>query len=199
MKLNWVEKALINSPIRTWMQRRVADRWFLQGPISLRDRRVLEIGCGRGTGTELLLDRYGAHQVIAFDYDPAHVASARRRLQPAFGGRVVLFVGDAEWLPFASDQFDVIIELAVLHHLSDWRRALGEIARVLEPGGWFFYEEFLRGFVAHPASRALLAHPRSGWFTAEEFTAALHEAGFVIKGTQRQWREWWLAGAARKP
>lgn len=199
MKLNRVEKALINSPMRTWMQRRIADRWFLRGRISLRDRRVLEIGCGRGTGTELLLDRYGARRVIAFDYDPAYVESARRRLRPQFGDRVALFVGDAEWLPFASDEFDVIVELAILHHLLDWRRALREIARVLKPGGWFFYEEFLRGFVAHPVSRVLLAHPRSGWFTAREFTAALHEVGFVTEEAQRRWREWWLAGAARKP
>jgi trans-aconitate methyltransferase len=43
-------------------------------------REVLEIGCGRGVGTEIILERFGARRVFAFDFDPTMVKRARRRL-----------------------------------------------------------------------------------------------------------------------
>jgi len=198
MKMNWLEKWVVNNPARASMQRRVADRWWRAEAVSLKSKTVLEIGCGQGAGTELLLERYGASQVIAFDYDPKQLDLARRRLTPKFNDQPWLFVGDAERLPFRAGRFDVVVEFAILHHVPDWRRALREVARVLKPGGWFFYEEFLRGFVAHPISRALLDHPRSGWFTAEEFNDTLRDVG-LTPTSQRQVRQWWLTGAARIP
>ena len=44
-------------------------------------------------------------------------------------------VGASESLPFADEQFDYVTLISVLEHVEDWRRTLGEAARVLKPGG----------------------------------------------------------------
>ena len=56
--------------------------------------RVVELGCGPGWGTKLILDRFGAGQVDAVDLDPAMVARARRRLA-RYGERARVAEGSA--------------------------------------------------------------------------------------------------------
>ena len=95
MLLNAVEKALMNNPVRSFLQ-----RWY-EAPLlqQLGGRtealQVLEVGCGRGVGTEIILERFGAASVHAFDLDPDMVGKARRRLAAYGSERVRLFVGDA--------------------------------------------------------------------------------------------------------
>ncbi|SPL98715.1 Sterol 24-C-methyltransferase [[Actinomadura] parvosata subsp. kistnae] len=54
----------------------------------------MEIGCGSGYGTKLILDKFGAVRVDAVDLDPAMIGRARQRLARQ-AGRVRLVVGDA--------------------------------------------------------------------------------------------------------
>lgn len=75
MKLNSLEFALMNNPVRA------ASQSWLETPLligprgSLAGKRVLEVGCGRGVGIEILLSLGAAH-VTAFDLDPQMVALA---------------------------------------------------------------------------------------------------------------------------
>jgi trans-aconitate methyltransferase len=57
-------------------------------------RKALEMGCGRGVGVELILDRFGAASVDAFDANPRMIALARRRLCGR-EAQVRLWIGDA--------------------------------------------------------------------------------------------------------
>jgi SAM-dependent methyltransferase len=68
------------------------------------------------------------------DYDDAMVAAAAERLTP-FGERVECRQADATSLPFADGSFDTALSWVMLHHTLAWETALGEAARVLEPGG----------------------------------------------------------------
>ena len=95
--------------------------------------RVVEIGCGRGVGTQLLLERLGAVHVTALDLDPAMLIRARRRLA-RFGPRVDLRPGDAAALPMGDASVDVVVDFAVIHHIPAWRDAVAEAVRVLRPG-----------------------------------------------------------------
>lgn len=178
MRLNRLEAALMNNPVRALIQRRVEAPRLLRlgGPVP--GPTALEIGCGRGVGVELILDLFGASHVDAFDLDPRMVARARTRLR-ARGIAARLWTGDAERIAAPDRRYDAVFDFGILHHVPDWRRALAEVSRVLKPGGRFYAEEVLRAFVVSPITRRLLAHPQSDRFSRAEFTEALRTLGFI--------------------
>jgi len=195
--LNRLEFALMNNPVRAALQRHVEAPFLLRLGGPLAGGRALELGCGRGVGTGLILDRFGAAQVDAFDLDPRMVARARRRLRSR-GARVRLFVADAAAIPAPDASYDAAFDFGIVHHVPDWRRALAEVARVLKPGGRLYAEEALAALVDHPLARRLLVHPRADRFDAATFAHGLAEAGLVPERSSQ------LAGlfawfTARKP
>lgn len=94
--------------------------------------RVLEVGFGLGTDY-VSFARAGA-RCFGIDLTPAHVDATRRRLR-GIGYPVRLTRGDAETLPFRDESFDVVYSFGVLHHTPGTQAAIGEIHRVLRPGG----------------------------------------------------------------
>ncbi|NUM52460.1 MAG: class I SAM-dependent methyltransferase [Candidatus Hydrogenedentes bacterium] len=198
MKMNSLEKLMVNNPLRTLMLRKLATSLLRRADTTLAGKSVLEIGCGQGADTDLLLRHCGADRVVAFDYDPAQLARARVRHCSSNERRAVLFQGDAARLPFGDAQFDVVVEFAILHHVPEWPLALREIARVLKPDGLFLYEEYLRGFTANPVVKVFLVHPKDGMFTAETFYAEMDRAGLARDPRQLRWGQWRLAGTARR-
>lgn len=95
---------------------------------------VLELGSGSGAMAVELLGRYPDIRLTVTDVDPAMLTAARERLK-CFGSRVEITEADATHLPFSDDSFDAVVSFIMLHHVIGWEDALGEIARVLRPGG----------------------------------------------------------------
>jgi ubiquinone/menaquinone biosynthesis C-methylase UbiE len=200
MLLNRVEKGLMNNPVRAALQRHVEARRLKElGGVLRSGSRALEVGCGRGVGVPLILDVFGAARVDAFDLDPQMVAQARQRLGRE-AHRVRLWVGDASRIDAEDETYDAVFDFGIIHHLPDWRAGLGEIRRVLGPGGRFFAEEVLRDFILNPVVRRVLDHPLENRFTHEEFLLALADIGFRVIGEKRFGRSlgWYVAdkGAA---
>jgi len=173
MKLQ--ERLVVNSPFRDWFMpgeltafRRLAD--LPPGAV------VLDMGCGRGTSVRLISEMFHPARLTAFDIDAAAVDQAGHRLAPLLGQAVELQVADATRLPFADSEFDAAFELGILHHIPDWRVALRETARVLKPGGVFYFAEPSYGRI-HRGLYCLLGHPKDAGFTANELRRALGEAG----------------------
>ena len=77
--MNRIETALVNSSVRGWLQRTYETRLLLRLGGRLAGGPALEIGCGKGVGVEIILDRFGADRVVAMDLDPNMAAKARRR------------------------------------------------------------------------------------------------------------------------
>ena len=197
MLLNRIEYALMNNPVRAALQRHFEARRLLHMGGSMRGGRALEIGCGRGVGTALILEIFGADSVDAFDLDPRMVALARKRLA-AQSSRVRLWVGDASAISAPAATYDAVFDFGIIHHVPEWRRALAEVHRVLKPGGRFYAEEVLRRFIGHPVARRLLEHPQNDRFDAADFVRELSASGFETQSTRELWGSLaWFA--ARKP
>jgi ubiquinone/menaquinone biosynthesis C-methylase UbiE len=94
---------------------------------------VVEVGCGPGTDLAAMAAAVGpAGRVIGIDHDPAMVAEARRRLADT---QVSVRDGDAHRLPLDDACADRVRTDRVVQHVEDPARVLGELARVLRPGG----------------------------------------------------------------
>lgn len=99
---------------------------------SAAGKKVLEIGVGMGADF-LRWVRAGA-EATGIDLTERAVDITRRRLAEA-DLKADVRVADAESLPFADGQFDIVYSWGVLHHTPDPARALAETQRVLAPGG----------------------------------------------------------------
>ncbi|MEU0794671.1 methyltransferase domain-containing protein [Amycolatopsis sp. NPDC005961] len=125
-------------------------------------RRVLDAGCGSGPLAAALRERGAA--VSGFDASAKMVELARRRLGPDADLRVADL---GEPLPYPDGAFDDVVGALVLHYLEDWTAPLGELRRVLTPGGR------LIAAVNHPFLYKLI-HPEGDYFAtvrwSEEYT-----------------------------
>ena len=195
MKLNALEFALMNNPVRAASQRWLESPALIGPTGTLVGQRVLEVGCGRGVGLEILL-ALGAAHVTGFDLDPDMVALARERVAK-YGHRAHVFVGDAEAIEAPDASFEAVVDYGILHHVPDWRKALSEIARVLAPGGVFYFEDLLKGLISPWPVRLLFAHPQATQYYGREFRAALEAAGLRVQ-RWRQWGEMGVIGQASK-
>ncbi|MGX9787211.1 class I SAM-dependent methyltransferase [Mycobacterium sp. MMS18-G62] len=181
MKLNAIERAAMNNPVRAAHQHRREATWFrrLAGG-DLSGQHVLEVGCGRGVGGEVILDRLGAERLTAFDLDESMVELARKRLH---GRPVSLSVGDVCEIDQPSGATDTVVDFGIIHHVPDWQSSIAEIARVLRPGGLLLFEEVPRHILNTWAFRTFTVHPRENRFEAAEFAAELARHG--LHGTGR--------------
>jgi ubiquinone/menaquinone biosynthesis C-methylase UbiE len=179
MKLNRLEFLMMNNLVRAWSQRALEAPRLIGPPGTLRGQRVLEVGCGRGVGVEILL-ALGATHVTGLDLDPDMITLAQHRLSH-HANHALVAVGDVEAMQFPDNAFDAVVEFGILHHVPHWQQALREIARVLNPGGAFYFEDLLRGLISSPPMRALFAHPQATQFTATQFCGALAAAGLRIE------------------
>jgi ubiquinone/menaquinone biosynthesis C-methylase UbiE len=180
--LNFWERALINNPMRAFVQRRVETPRLLRLGGPLDGREVLEIGCGRGIGVEIIFQRFGAAHVTAIDIDPRMVGRAKMRLASIPHDRLELAVGSATAIPANNESFDAVFDFGILHHVPDWQRAVREIARVLRPGGLFFFEEVTRQALERWLYRTLFDHPLENRFGVEDFAAELARNAITVEG-----------------
>ena len=105
--------------------------------------RVLDVGCGGGFLSNAL-GREG-HDVIGLDASAQSLAIARAHDET---GRVTYVRGDALHVPFEDASFDAVCAMDFLEHVDDPSRVVAEAARVLRPGGLFFFHTFNRNPLA---------------------------------------------------
>jgi SAM-dependent methyltransferase len=92
-----------------------------------RPDRVLEVGCGTGWFAARVQRELGA-EILAVDQSERMVELARAE-------DVDARVGDVQELPFGDAEFDCAVANWMLYHVPDLDRGLGELRRVLRPGG----------------------------------------------------------------
>jgi len=121
-------------------------------PDDLRGRLVLDVGCGMGRFAEVAT-RWGA-RVVGIDLSAAAEVAAQNLAHREF----VALRADVFKLPFASESFDYIYSIGVLHHTPDCERAVKALPRYLKPGGtmavwlysgynsWYRFSDLYRRF-----------------------------------------------------
>lgn len=199
MKLNTFEFYLMNNPGRAAFQRHMEARWLRSlAAAPVEGARALEIGCGRGVGCEIVLERFGARTVDAFDLDERMVSRARRRLA-RYGDRVKLWVGSATEIPAPDASYDAVFDFGIVHHIPQWRRAVAEVARVLKPGGQFFFEEVLKNALDRPSYRLFTDHPKEDRFGSADLVGELEKLGVEVAGRRKiLLRDEYLIAVGRK-
>lgn len=113
--------------------RRIEARWR-DGPAGM-PRDVLELAFGQGYNLAFLVPRHPQVRFQGIDLTPVHVALAQARLAEFPAERVRLAQGDFHHLPQPDASIDAAYCIESLCHATDLQRALGEVARVLRPGG----------------------------------------------------------------
>jgi ubiquinone/menaquinone biosynthesis C-methylase UbiE len=101
---------------------------------------VLELGCGKAEKTRLLAETGRLKEIVALEVDDIQ---HRRNLQISDLPKVQFRRGGAEAIPADDSSFDIVLMFKSLHHvpMEHMDAALGEIARVLKPGGLAWISE----------------------------------------------------------
>ena len=113
---------------------------------------ILEIGCGVGGQTEILLNRFPKLNITAIDYSPEQLEVARERL--GSNNRVRFIQGNAEDLSFLDEErFDGAFFCWVLEHVLDPQKIISETSKYLKENACIYITEVLNhNFVYYPQS-----------------------------------------------
>lgn len=182
MLMNKLDIWLIDTPFRKWFLDRATQKYYFEYFNELKGKTVLEIGCGSGGGTELILKYFSPQKIIATDLDPQLITLAKKNVQKK---EITFEKADATKLSYKNESFDAVFDYGVIHHipLPEWKECLNEIYRVLKPGGKvFLWDLSIESFntIYGRIIKLLSVHPYSKMYRKEEFINYLNLIGFKI-------------------
>jgi SAM-dependent methyltransferase len=120
----------------------------------------LEIGCG--AGANLLFLAQEGFDATGLDGSTVALERARQRLTER-GLEAQLDRGEAMELPYGDSSFDCVLDIECIYAntLADSRRIIGEVHRVLKPGGLLFSKAFMTGMTGSARGRRLEGEPNT--------------------------------------
>lgn len=150
---------------------------ILKGAAIVPGEKVLDVGCGTGETSIYLVKNYHA-DVTAIDLHPKMVSYAKKRV-PEAGGMLTVMQADAEKLPFANEQFDIVLSESVTA-FTRIEATLQQYYRVLKQGGRLFAIEMtIEKPLPVPSRQEIKAlYGVKKLLTADEWYAAFQQAGF---------------------
>lgn len=119
--------------------------------------RWLDVGCGTGAFTTLVVERCAPSGISAIDQSGDQIVYAANSPNSS---AIDYRIGDAQCLPFADGEFDVATMALVLAFLPDRKRAIAELKRVVKPGGMvatYHWDTLGGGYTQQPLIDALAA------------------------------------------
>src|SRR5437879_5823679 len=123
------------------------NRWIVERVIGPGRQKIVDLGCGPGAVTKLILERLGgdARNVEVIGIDPS--APARSQARAAIHSKVVEFIeGSAEWVSRIVSSADAVVFLNAIHLVPDKAQVIAEIRKALKKDGVFaFNTTFFNG------------------------------------------------------
>jgi len=116
----------------------------------------LDVGCGTGDSSIKLIERCPEASVIGIDPSPYMLDVARNKLSSRnLESKIQFILGDMLALQFASNTFDGVVTCFCIRNVTDRKKGLSEVYRVLKPRGRFFVVELTEpeGFLMRPLFR----------------------------------------------
>ena len=111
---------------------------------SIKNKEVLEIGCGNGVQALYINENYGPLRITGIDLNASNIEIANSEKERANIKNVQFLVDDAQNLTkIASNSMDVILNIESAFHYPDKSAFLKEVYRVLKPGGQYLIADIL--------------------------------------------------------
>ncbi len=165
---------------------------------------VLDLGCGSGIHMKFLAPK--CQKIVGLDISPHMLTLAKKELSDLAGKNWQLIVGDAEKLPFAKNEFDLVVAMGLLDYLSCWEKVVQEAYRVLKKDGYFIF--------TIPKSPSLFSFLRTNWgnrikknvfglpevkniVTQKELETVLNKNGFKIQKISSVWTTMFMVKAKK--
>ena len=159
----------------------IRTQWFgesfhLEAMLAALDPNWIVGDLGAGTGTMAALLAPHVKQVIAVEPSTAMLRAAKNRIKTLEMENVTLLLGRLEDLPSEVQSLDMALVSLVLHHVENVPGALGDIFRVLKPGGFLLIVDLMPHDVE--MFREKMGHRWMG-FAPGKMTDMLSQAGFI--------------------
>lgn len=135
-------------------------------PIPVAGKKILELGCGRGGGTAYLAKVFLPRKIVGVDFSTRSIQLCQQRYRAP---NLHFQIGDATRPTFQSETFDLILSIETVHMIADKMAFFTEAKRLLKPGGYLLYLDFIygRGLSAHSVESIEETIHDSGWITKE--------------------------------
>jgi len=143
-------------------------------------KKVLEFGCGNWFGTFLINKYFQPIEIHSIDLDPRMIQKAKKKYRDL----VKFQVAEVTDLPFSDSEFDAIINFGIIHHVTNWNKAIEECSRVLKSGGEFISEDLSTetwNLLITRIFRILLEHPYKSMFSIPQFLSWLKKQKLRIR------------------
>ena len=137
-------------------------------------QRALDLGCGTGEMMKMLLQVDDQRELYGIDLSEKMLSVAESKLS----GKVRLVLGDSEHLPFADNFFDVVYCNDSFHHYPVPENVIGEVQRVLKPGGTFLIGDCWQPLVGRAIMNFYMRHSKEGdvkIYSKEEMVSLLSQ------------------------
>ncbi|HTF88485.1 MAG TPA: methyltransferase domain-containing protein [Planctomycetota bacterium] len=163
---------------RLYRQARVTEHLVHDRLPLRRAKNLLEVGCGVGAQTEILLRHFPALTITGIDRSESNLAQAKQHIKelPWAAGRVKFVCADAARLDFPVDSFDSAFLCWILEHVEDPSRVLSETRRVLRSGSPIVVSEVQNAsFFLEPYSPQTLSY----WMAFNDYQLEIGGDPFV--------------------
>jgi ubiquinone/menaquinone biosynthesis C-methylase UbiE len=141
-------------------------------------QRILDIACGAGYGTALLL-KHGC-VVVGADYDEQAISDAQVKYKQGNFVRA-----NALDIPFEDSSFDALVSFETIEHFHDGNRFLSEVYRVLKPCGTFICSTPNLQYTSHPPYHIKEYRPEEFYRLAERWFSQVERYGQYFKPSDR--------------